>query len=64
MMMLQRMELQILSENMKQNTRILSAQYQTENQFEGCGCTRVYQYPRIQGKYIAMFEGDDYWTDS
>jgi glycosyltransferase involved in cell wall biosynthesis len=43
---------------------IIKPIYQTENQFsKGVGVTRVYQFPRAKGKYIAMCEGDDYWTD-
>ncbi|MBQ7818146.1 MAG: glycosyltransferase family 2 protein [Bacteroidales bacterium] len=39
--------------------------YQTENQYSK-GVKEIsilYQYPRAKGKYIAMCEGDDYWTD-
>ena len=43
---------------------IIKPIYQTENQYsKGVGVTRVYQFPRAKGKYIAMCEGDDYWTD-
>lgn len=38
--------------------------YQTENQYsKGVKITATYQIPRARGKYIAMCEGDDYWTD-
>lgn len=37
---------------------------QTENQFsKGIDVDRVYNFPRISGEYVAMCEGDDYWTD-
>lgn len=36
--------------------------YQTENQYRQGGVLR-FQFPRAKGKYIAMCEGDDYWTD-
>lgn len=38
---------------------------QTENQYSK-GLTNVsgtFNFPRARGKYIAMCEGDDYWTD-
>lgn len=38
--------------------------YQTENQgSKGVRISLKYQFPRAQGKYIALCEGDDYWTD-
>ena len=38
--------------------------YQKENQYsKGVRISFEYQYPRAQGKYIALCEGDDYWTD-
>lgn len=43
---------------------IIKPIYQTENQYSKgipIGCT--YLYPRAKGKYIALCEGDDYWTD-
>lgn len=38
--------------------------YQKENQYsKGISIWRDIQFPRAQGKYIAICEGDDYWTD-
>lgn len=38
--------------------------YQTENQYsKGVKVSATFQFPRAQGKYIALCEGDDYWTD-
>lgn len=38
--------------------------YQKENQYsKGVKVSFVYQYSRVKGKYIALCEGDDYWTD-
>ncbi len=38
--------------------------YETENQFsKGISIYRAYNIPRISGKYVAVCEGDDYWTD-
>ena len=43
---------------------IIKPIYQTENQYsKGGGITRKFLIPRAQGKYIAICEGDDYWTD-
>ena len=38
--------------------------YQTENQYsKGISISKTYQYPRVNGKYIALCEGDDYWIN-
>lgn len=54
----------IIREYEAQYPQIIKPIYQTENQYsKGVGVTRVYQFPRAKGKYIAMCEGDDYWID-
>jgi glycosyltransferase involved in cell wall biosynthesis len=38
--------------------------YQSENKYsKGIKIFATYLYPQSRGKYIAMCEGDDYWTD-
>lgn len=38
--------------------------YQTENQYsKRVSISATFNWPRAQGKYIALCEGDDYWTD-
>lgn len=37
---------------------------QKENQFFKCNLAKEYVNPKARGKYIAICEGDDYWTDS
>lgn len=38
--------------------------YQKDNQYSrGIKISATYQHPRALGKYIAMCEGDDYWTN-
>jgi len=38
--------------------------YQKENQYSrGVKVSATFQFPRAKGKYIALCEGDDYWTD-
>lgn len=43
---------------------IIKPIYQTENQYsKGIKVGVTYNFPRAQGKYIAICEGDDYWID-
>lgn len=43
---------------------IIKPVYQSENQFsKKCKIWPTYLFPRVTGKYIALCEGDDYWTD-
>lgn len=43
---------------------IIKPIYQTENQFsKGIAISKTFNFPRVQGEYVAMCEGDDYWTD-
>lgn len=44
---------------------IIKAIYQKENQHsQSINPSVHYNYPRTQGEYISMCEGDDYWCDS
>ena len=43
---------------------IIKAVYQTENQYsKGVKISRTFLHPKAKGKYVAICEGDDYWTD-
>lgn len=43
---------------------IIKALYEEENQYVlGRRGSKTFNYPRAKGKYIALCEGDDYWTD-
>jgi glycosyltransferase involved in cell wall biosynthesis len=43
---------------------IIKPLYEKENQWQkGRRGSAVFNFPRAQGKYIALCEGDDYWTD-
>lgn len=52
----------IIREYEKKYPHLMKPIYQTENQYSKGGVFR-FQYPRVKGKYIAICEGDDYWTD-
>jgi glycosyltransferase involved in cell wall biosynthesis len=54
----------IIKEYEKKYPKIIFSIYQTENQYsKGIKISLTYQLPRARGKYIALCEGDDYWTD-
>ena len=54
----------IIREYEKAHSDIIKPICQKENQYsKGVGISITYQFPRARGKYIAMCEGDDYWTD-
>lgn len=44
---------------------IIKPIYQSENKYsKGINIMDVYQSPRVSGRYVALCEGDDYWSDS
>ena len=54
----------IIRDYAAQRPDIIKPIYQTENQFsQGRRPAPQINYPRAAGKYIALCEGDDYWTD-
>lgn len=56
---------QIIKEYQQKYPDIIHPLYQTENQYSKgiANISGAFNFPRVQGKYIAMCEGDDYWTD-
>ena len=55
---------EIIREYQKKFPDIIKPIYQSENQYsQKIKISWKYQYPRAKGKYIALCEGDDYWTD-
>jgi glycosyltransferase involved in cell wall biosynthesis len=56
----------IVREYEKKYPDVIKPIYQTENQFSKEDVSRIsytFNHTRAKGKYIAMCEGDDYWTD-
>lgn len=54
----------VVREYEKKYPGIIKGIYQTENQYSrGVNITREFIYPLVKGKYVALCEGDDYWTD-
>lgn len=56
---------EIIKEFQEKYPDIIKPIFQTENQWsKGIrGITAKFNFPRAKGKYIALCEGDDYWTD-
>lgn len=55
----------IIREYAAKHPNIIKPVFETENQYSKGGPwgSAVWNYPRAKGKYIALCEGDDYWTD-
>ncbi len=54
----------IIKEYEERYPDIIKPIYQKENQYsKGVKINIEYNYPRAKGRYIALCEGDDYWTD-
>ena len=54
----------IIREYEKKYPELILPIYQTTNQYsQGINPNREFQFPRIKGQYIAICEGDDYWTN-
>lgn len=53
----------IIREYEKKYPNIIKPIYQTEKQFGVRPFLEEVIYPRFQGEYVAINEGDDYWTD-
>lgn len=54
----------IIREYVAKYPDIIKPIYQIENQYsKGVNVNSKIQFPRAKGNYIAMCEGDDYWTD-
>jgi len=55
---------EIIREYEERNPEIIKPLYEKENQWvKGRRGSKTFNYPRAKGKYIALCEGDDYWTD-
>lgn len=55
---------EIVAEYANRYSDIIKPIYQTENQYsKRISISATYNWSRAKGKYIAMCEGDDYWTD-
>lgn len=56
---------EIIKEYQEKYPDIIKPIFQTENQYSkgSRGFNATYNFPRVAGRYIALCEGDDYWTD-
>ncbi len=57
---------EIIQEYKEKYPELIRPFFQVDNQYsKGVrGINHLYNFPRAIGKYIAMCEGDDYWTDA
>lgn len=55
---------EIIKDYVKRYPDIIKPIFQTENKYsKGVPISFIYNFTRAKGKYIALCEGDDYWTD-
>ena len=54
---------QIIKEYADKYPDLIKPIYQKENIWQKGVSSREYIYPQIKGEYVALCEGDDYWTD-
>lgn len=55
---------EIIKEYQTKFPDIIKPIFQSENQFsKSVPIFKKYIYPKVKGKYVALCEGDDYWTD-
>lgn len=53
----------IIREYQRKYPDIIKPILQTENQYrKGVEITKTFNFPRVRGKYVAICEGDDFWT--
>ena len=56
--------IEIIKKYTDKNPQLILPIFQTENQYsKGIRPSPTYVWPKARGKYIALCEGDDYWTD-
>lgn len=54
---------QVVADYHRQYPDLIKPIYQCVNQHsQGVRVSMKFQYPRVRGKYVALCEGDDYWT--
>ena len=55
---------EIIREYMEKYPDLFEAIFQEENQYQkGIDIEDKFVFPKLDGKYVAVCEGDDYWTD-
>lgn len=56
---------QIVKQYAEKYPELITPIFQTENQYSkgGAGILNRFVFPKVRGRYIAICEGDDYWTD-
>lgn len=56
---------EIIKKYAEQFPQIIKPMFENENQYQNGkpSGSKIWNFPRAKGKYMAMCEGDDYWTD-